>query len=269
MSEAPPLSRDALAVIRSRAEEIAKRAGERALAGFRQLDESAVSKKGAIDLVTEHDLAVEALIVAALREAFPDHQVIGEESAAHGDPSALIWHVDPIDGTTNFAHGHPFFCSSLGLYRGNEPLVGVLCAPALGALYSSAKGLGATRNGRAMHVSTRAELSSALAATGFSYDRRDNPDNNLSEFANVVLKVRGMRRCGSAALDLALVADGVYDFYWEKRLGVWDLAGGLALVREAGGRVTDFRGGDVDITAGEVCASNGVLHDELLALVGS
>ena len=262
------LSPEALRQIRTTAEAIAERAGARALLGFRQVDEAALGKKGAIDLVTEHDLAVEQLIVAALRDAFPDHRVVGEETAAHGAPSSFTWHVDPIDGTTNFAHGHPFFCSSLGLYRGNEPLVGVLCAPALGSLFSAAKGQGATRNGKPMKVSTRDTLSSAIAATGFSYDRRDNPDNNLAEFSQVVLKVRGMRRCGSAALDLAFVADGVYDLYWEKRLGVWDLAGGLVLVQEAGGRVTNFEGGAVDIQRGEVCASNGHLHDSLLSLVG-
>jgi myo-inositol-1(or 4)-monophosphatase len=242
---------------------IAKGAAELVTKGFRTGAD--VRKKGRIDLVTEWDLRSEELIRRALGRAFPDHGVVGEE----GDKvvRALTWYVDPLDGTTNFAHGHPFFSVSIALYAGAEPLVGVVAAPALHVVWQAGRGLGALRNDARCAVTPCAKLDDALCATGFPYDRQTNPDDNLREYRAFLKRTQGIRRCGSAAIDLALTGDGTYDVYWEQRLQPWDLAAGACIVREAGGTLTDYRGGAADVRTGELVATNGHLHEQTLALI--
>jgi len=260
-----PLDLQELREIRDVAQRIAMGAGDLLLTGWRSGDPQ-VRKKGAIDLVTDYDLRSEELLRRQLEDAFPTDAIVGEE----GDPTGngdRIWYVDPIDGTTNFAHGHFFFCVSLGLVDADERAVGIVHAPALGTTWTAARGLGTERNGERVSVSTTRSLDEALAATGFPYDRRETEDDNVRETAAALARVQGIRRCGSAALDLALVADGTYDLFWEQTLGPWDGAGGAALVDEAGGRVTGYGGDPFDLRAGHVVATNGPLHDAVLALL--
>ena len=248
------------------AEAVATEVGRYLLEGFRTA--ATVQFKGPIDLVTEYDVGAEERLRAALTEALP-YRVVGEEAGASGAPgSGAVWYVDPIDGTTNFAHGHPFFCISLGLYQDDGVgLVGVVHAPALGTTWVGGRGQGVRRNGVPVQVSRSANLNEALCATGFPYDRREAVDDNLREFGAVLKKARGIRRCGSAALDLALVADGTYAAYWEQRLGVWDMAAGALLVEAAGGQLSDYDGGAADVRLGRVVATNGLVHQELLAVL--
>jgi myo-inositol-1(or 4)-monophosphatase len=220
--------------------------------------------KGRTDLVTRFDRESEALLRDRLaRTPFP---IVGEEAGgarAVGVDEAT-WFVDPIDGTTNFVHGHPFYCVSIGLVVGVLPVLGVVVAPALGTEWTGAVGNGATRNGESCRVSEVSALTEALLATGFPYDRATSEDNNFDAFVAIKKKCQAVRRCGSAALDLCLVADGTYDGYWEKKLAPWDCAGGAALVAAAGGRVSDYAGGGVDILLGALLATNGHIHDALV-----
>ncbi|HEY6876904.1 MAG TPA: inositol monophosphatase family protein [Polyangiales bacterium] len=249
-------------------EHVARGAGALVMAGYRK--GSTITKKGAIDLVTEYDLASEAYITEELSRSFRHITVVGEETqgkrTVERTDDQLRFFVDPIDGTTNFAHGHPFFCVSLGLCRGPTPLAGVIYAPALGVCWTGSVDTGAQRNGEPCQVSERSALIDSLCATGFGYAVVGAEDNdNVDEFRQVQLRSRGLRRCGSAALDLALVADGTYDAYWEFLLQPWDVAAGAALVKAAGGRVSDFRDRDVDVVTGAIVASNGHVHRELLS----
>lgn len=244
---------------------IARRAAKLVLGRWR--GSLSVDRKGRIDLVTEVDLASEDLIREELAAAFPGVPIVGEERSEAAPLPETAFIVDPIDGTTNFAHGHPFFAVSIGLRREGALVLGVVAAPALGRVWDAAEGLGAFRDGAPMRVSARPSLEGALAATGFPYDRRERDDDNLAEHAAFVMATRGVRRCGSAACDLALVAEGTYDLYWEQGLKPWDLAGGVVLVREAGGRVTDYRGGAFALEDARLVASNGVVHDDALALL--
>ena len=243
------------------AERLAREAGDLVLRGFRT--GGAIDLKGRIDLVTEYDLKSEQLVRAGLAEAFPGHRIVGEEQAESGEGNH-VWYVDPIDGTTNFAHGHPFFCVSIALYEGSRGLAGVVHAPALGTCWTAAAGSGAHRNGEPCTVSTRDEMEEALCATGFPYDRWTNPDNNEREFSFFLKRTRGVRRCGSAALDLALLADGTYDIYWEQSLQAWDMCAGALLVTEAGGQLSDYAGKAADPRTGRLVASNGLLHEQAL-----
>lgn len=236
---------------------IALEAGEIAMRGYRAGTE--VRKKGAIDLVTEYDLACEAHIVARLQRAYPGMRVVGEEGHRASDSvgdDELVFYVDPIDGTMNYAHGHPFFCVSIGLCRGGVPLLGVIHAPALAVTWRGGGDVKTTRNQESCRVAESTEPIDFLCATGFPRDRASNPDNNYHEFVLTKNRVRGVRRCGSAALDLALVADGTYDVYWEQRLAPWDVAAGAALVIAAGGRVTGYDHSPVDVRGGAVIAAS-------------
>lgn len=226
----------------------------------------AIEKKGAIDLVTEHDRRTEDFIREQLHLALPHHRVLAEEEGASGEGES-IWYVDPIDGTTNFAHGHPFFAVSMGLVHRGVAQVGLILAPALGALYWGSLDTGAHRNAAPIRVSESEALSESLLATGFPYDRWESDDENLREHRAILKRSRGIRRCGAAALDLALVASGVYDGYWEQRLSPWDLAAGAFLVELAGGRVSSYQGGDLDLERGSLVTSNGHIHEELLRVL--
>lgn len=255
-----------LRAIRDEAVAIAEEAGRLVLGGWRA--GAAIHKKGAVDLVTDFDVRSEALIRERLARAFPAHPIVGEEGEAPPDATeGPAWYVDPIDGTTNFAHGHPFFAVALGFATPGARLVGVVHAPALGLTWASARGAGASRNGEPARVSRTATLDDALVATGFPYDRRTSEDDNLAEVAAMLKRTQGIRRCGAAALDLAHVADGTYDLFWEQTLGPWDMCAGAALIEEAGGRVTGYGGEPLDLRAGHVVATNGALHGAAQALL--
>jgi len=247
------------------AEAAAREGGSVAMEGWRA--GGAVSKKGRFDLLTEYDLRSEELIRERIESVFPSHRIIGEEHEETGS-GELVWYVDPIDGTTNFVHGHFFFCVSIALYRGASGLAGVVHAPALGVTWSAARAGGAFRNGEPCAVSARSRLDEALCATGFPYDRWTNPDNNQAELALFLERAQGIRRCGSAAIDLCLVADGTYDIYWEKGLNAWDMCAGALIVSEAGGRLSGYAGEPADPRTGRLIATNGLLHEDALRTVG-
>jgi myo-inositol-1(or 4)-monophosphatase len=220
--------------------------------------------------VTRFDRESETLLRDRLSAATP-YPVVGEEHGgerANGE-QALTWYVDPIDGTTNFVHGHPFWCISVGLLAGTQPVLGAVVAPSLAVEWTAIVGGEALRNGKPCSVSEIAALDDALLATGFPYDRRTSPENNFDAFVAIKKKCQAVRRCGSAAIDLCLVADGTYDGYWEQKLKPWDAAAGAAVVLAAGGRVSDYVGRGVDLMAGHVVATNGRIHDMLVAELGA
>ena len=223
-----------------------------------------IRHKGEVDLVTEHDLASEDIIRRSLRAAAPDWGLLCEEAGTEG-PRDVRWLVDPLDGTTNFAHGLPLFAIAIALEHEGELEVAVVDAPRLGCVWTAARGDGARKGGRPIRVSKTSRLDQALLATGFPYDRRTSPDNNLAEFGAMQRRAQAVRRCGAAVLDLAWLADGSFDGYWEAKLNPWDWATGMLLVAEAGGRVTDRAGQPASAHGRDLVASNGLIHDELIA----
>lgn len=249
---------------------IARAAAERAGALIRARWETPleVQHKGEVDLVTEVDLAAEAEVLSVLRTAFPQDRIVAEESGGEAG-GGRVWYVDPLDGTTNFSHGLPHFCVSIGLVDDDGPLVGVIHEPIRRWTFHAVRGGGAWRDGHRLRVTSRADLGTSLLATGFPYDRRTNPNNNMREAAWMIRRCVGLRRAGAAALDMAYVAAGWLDGYWEGKLKAWDIAAGTLLVTEAGGTVTGLYGEPLDLAAGHVTASNGHIHaaivDELLA----
>jgi len=219
--------------------------------------------KGDVDLVTEADRASEKLIVERIRQHFPSHDIVGEEGTRKDTGSDYRWYVDPLDGTTNFAHGYPVFCVSLGVEGTDGIVAGVLYDPTRDELFAAEKGSGASLNGRPIQVSNTKKLSESLLATGFpSHKRHKNP--NIHFYHQLTLRSHGLRRAGSAALDLANVASGRYDGFWEFNLNPWDTAAGVLLVTEAGGTVSRFDGSPWRIDSSETLASNGILHNELM-----
>jgi myo-inositol-1(or 4)-monophosphatase len=231
-----------------------------------------IDYKGVINLVTESDRASESLIVGGLREAYPDHGIRGEEGssiAPSGEGPHYFWHVDPLDGTTNFAHGIPHFSVSIGLAGPDGlPLIGLVYDPMRDECYSAIKGQGATLNSRLLSVSVETDLGHSVLSTGFPYDRRTNPDNNTREWLNFILRAQAVSRLGSAALDLCYVAAGRFDGFWESRLNPWDVTAGLVIVTEAGGRISNYQGGTEDLYDGRyVVASNGLIHDQILEVL--
>jgi myo-inositol-1(or 4)-monophosphatase len=247
--------------------EIGAEAGMLLLGGYRK--RPTPNEKAKHDLVTEFDLKSEALIVERLRQATPELGIVAEEGGRLGEEKPLSWFCDPLDGTTNFVHGHPFWCVSIGLLERGQPVAGAVVAPALGLTWMGFQGGPARRGDEICHVSETSELAHALLGTGFPPDRRTEPASNLETFARVQKVARGVRRCGSAALDMCLVADGTYDAYWERRLNAWDLAGGAAIVLSAGGTISALNGGPVDLSVGQLIASNGRVHSELQSVIGS
>ncbi len=248
---------------------IARQAGALVLARF-AAGHVETHKGSAHNLVTETDHASEALIVDALRRRYPGHAIRAEEGrGSRGDAATptVEWVVDPLDGTNNFAHGLPIWSVTLAAMRGTAVLAGVTYDPLRDELFSARRGGGAWLNGRRIAVSRRPRLDEAIVATGFPYDKATNPDNNVAQFAAVVPHVRGVRRLGSAALDLAYVAAGRLDAYWEHGTHAWDVATGVLLVAEAGGRVTDYTGAPAQVDGGRFVASNGLVHAELLAIL--
>jgi myo-inositol-1(or 4)-monophosphatase len=223
-----------------------------------------VRHKGEIDLVTEADLMSESIIVDRLRGAFPGDAVVAEEGGGHTGHGGRTWYVDPLDGTTNFAHGMPQFAVSIALADSRGLRLGIVHAPVFGWTFHAVRGEGAWLEGRRLRGGRSMHLEGALLATGFPYDRQARPRHNIDRFAHLLGRCQGVRRAGSAALDLAFVAAGWFDGYWEDRLQPWDLAAGCLLVDEAGGRLSAFDGGPADFLSGAVVASNGHIHVELL-----
>jgi len=224
-------------------------------------------KSSAIDLVTDVDRACEAAILDVICSTFPDHAVLAEESGARGEHE-FLWLVDPLDGTTNFAHGYPQVAISVALRRGLQTVLGVVYDPIREELFVARRGGGAFLNDRPLRVSSTASLASSLLASGFPYDRREHAVFYLSFFKAFMLRTQGIRRSGSAALDLCWVAAGRVDGFWEWKLKPWDTAAGALLVEEAGGRVSDFRGGRFNAFGEQTLASNGWIHEEMLELIG-
>ncbi len=248
--------------------EVARRAAQagaaQLLKHFGQLER--IREKGrAGDLVTEADLAAEQAVLAVLEEDTPELGVLAEESGRRaGRGSELEWCVDPLDGTTNYAHRYPFFGTSIGLTWRGQPLLGALAVPALEQLYWAAPGLGAWCNDTPIRVSSCDVLASSLLVTGFAYDRHDRLDNNYAEFAWFTHRTRGVRRGGAAAVDLAFVADGRLDGYWERGLSPWDLAAGVVLVEQAGGVVCAYDGGPARLEDGRLIACTPGIRQALI-----
>ncbi len=226
-----------------------------------------VKYKGVVNLVTEMDLLAEKVIVSEIRKRYPDHSLLAEEKTDLRGDSPYRWVIDPLDGTTNYAHGYPVFSVSIALEKAGEVILGVVYDPTRDELFVGKKGKGARLNGRKIHVSSTPKLSECLLATGFPYDIRETAADNFDHFRNFALRVHAVRRAGSAALDLCYVAAGRFDGFWEMKLGPWDLAAGSLMVREAGGKVTDFLGTPLVLDGKYVLASNGKIHREMLQIL--
>ncbi len=260
-----PISRNDLEVRLDFAIEQARRAGALLREGQGRVLE--VNHKGAIDLITEYDLRSEQLLVEAIQEAYPGDAILAEEEGELGEGEAR-WLIDPLDGTTNYAHGLPIFTVSIAWAVDLRPLVGVVYDPMRDELFHALQGGGAWLNGRRLQVSQERVLESSLLVTGFPYDRRTNPENNLDHFAAFALRTRGVRRLGAASLDLANVAAGRFDGYWEVRLWPWDWAAGMLLVEEAGGRISRTDGSpDVFAQPTSMLASNGLIHEAMVRVL--
>lgn len=247
-------------------EAMARSAGEVTLRHFRQL--RGYEKKGTLDLVTAADHASEAVIVGEIQRHFPHHAILAEEGGRAGNAdSEYLWVVDPLDGTTNFAHGMPLYSISIAVLHRGEPIAGGVFAPALGEMYLAARGQGATRNGSPIRVSGVDSVGDALIVTGFPYNRREILDWLVERVGRALANGQGLLRLGSAALDFSYLAAGHIDVFYEVNLKPWDMAAGVLLVREAGGKVTALDGTPFDLFAGRMLATNGLLHEEMIPLV--
>ena len=240
---------------------MAREAGSLLMGYFRE--HVKIEYKGDVDLVTVADRKSEALILERIRGQFPSHDVMGEEGTRIETGSEYKWYVDPLDGTTNFAHGYPVFCVSLGVERLGKRVAAVIYDPTRDEMFSAELGSGARLNGKEIHVSATANLGECLIGTGFPSQKR-NKNPNIYFYHQLTLRTHGVRRAGSAALDLCNVASGRYDGFWEFNLNPWDTAAGVLIVEEAGGKVTDFSGGDFQIASRETVATNGLVHGALL-----
>ncbi|MGH7855791.1 MAG: inositol monophosphatase family protein [Candidatus Binatia bacterium] len=220
-------------------------------------------KSNTIDLVTETDRACERAILEELTAAFPSYAVLAEESGARGE-SDFRWVIDPLDGTTNFAHSYPQVAISIALLRRDEPLFGLVCDPIRDETFVARRGGGAFCNEEPLRVSSTPALSTSLLATGFPYDRRRFADFYVAHLKEFMMRTHGVRRAGAAALDLCWVAAGRVDGFWEWKLKAWDLAAGALIVEEAGGRTSDFDGAAMDLFGEQCLASNGAIHDEMI-----
>ena len=226
-----------------------------------------INYKGRIDLVTELDLRSESVIIQTIRARFPEHDILTEESDIPQSGAVHRWIVDPLDGTTNYAHGYPFFAVSIAVESNGRVVAGVVYNPLPDELFSAAVGGGSFLNGRRIGVSDTSELDRSLLSTGFPYSIRDCPDTNIDNFSRLIMNCQGVRRDGAAALDLCHVACGRNDGFWERGLFPWDVAAGGLFVHEAGGRITDYGGGESDIHRKEILATNGLIHEQMMALL--
>ncbi len=229
-----------------------------------------VSLKGNINLVTEADLASEKLIIEKIRSHYPKHSILAEESGETGaaveGENVWKWIIDPLDGTTNYAHGYPCFCVTIAVEHRGEIVVGVTFDPTREEMFAAEKGSGATLNGRKIQASETEKLQEALLVTGFPYDVGER-ENFIKHFSELLVKSRGIRRDGSAAIDMAYVACGRFDGFWEEGLNAWDVAAGVLLIEEAGGRVSYYDDSKFSIYAAPICASNNLIHSEMLEVL--
>ena len=249
----------------ARATELAREAGS--LQRSRLWQPFGIEYKGEIDLVTEVDRACEELLVKGLKGSFPDHDFLAEENVYASRGARHKWIIDPLDGTTNFAHGFPWFAVSIALEINGEVELGVVYHTMMDELFIAVKGEGAYLNGSRLRVSSRSPLRSSLLASGFPYDSATDRENNFAHFVNFQMGARGIRRAGAAALDLAYVAAGRLDGYWESKLKPWDVAAGQLLVSEAGGTVTGFGGEAYSVYNHRILASNGLIHGEMVGML--
>lgn len=227
-----------------------------------------IEHKNPINLVTDADHAAEQCVIDIIRSRYPNHGVLAEERGQSSNSSSpYLWIIDPLDGTTNFAHGFPAYCVSIGLEFNGEGVVGAVYDPTRNELFTAIKGFGARLNGQTIRVSHTADLDQALLVTGFAYDIRETAENNLDHFNRFALRAQGLRRTGSAALDLCYVAAGRFDGFWEVKLNPWDMAAGSVIVREAGGTITDLRGKAHSLYGKELVASNGHIHSAMLSVI--
>lgn len=223
-----------------------------------------IQEKRPGDLVTEADQAAEKAVLEVIGRHFPEHQILAEESGHQGNQgSPYLWAIDPLDGTTNYAHQYPFSATSIALLINGIPQVGVVFDPIHQELFRAATGLGATRNRQPIHVSSTQALANSLLVSGFAYDRRETSDNNYAEFCHLTHLTQGVRRGGSASIDLAYIACGRLDGYWERGLSTWDIAAGIVLVQEAGGTVTAYDQSPQQLSSGRLLATNGYIHAAL------
>ena len=228
-----------------------------------------ITMKGEINLVTEADLASEALIIERIKSYYPKHSILAEESGEAvviGGDSTWKWIIDPLDGTTNFAHGYPCFCVTLALEHNGEIVIGVTYDPTRNELFAAERGKGATLDGKPIRVSQTEGLGSSLIVTGFPYDIKQR-DNFAQHLTDMLLQSRGVRRDGSAAIDMAYVACGRFDAFWEEGLNPWDVAAGVLLIEEAGGQVSYYNGSKFSIYEAPICASNGLIHSQMLSIL--
>lgn len=237
-----------------------------------RLGRAQISSKGDIDLVTEADLAAERLIIDRINSHYPRHAILAEESGASEEIAAgksdWKWIIDPLDGTTNYAHGYPCFCVSIAVERAGAIEIGVVYDPSRDEMFAAERGQGATLNDRPICVSTVDDLNNAMLCTGFPYNVRERP-NFARDFVNFTMTAQAVRRDGSAALDLAYLACGRFDGFWEDGLNAWDVAAGVLLIEEAGGRVTDYHGDPLNIYTPRVVATNGRVHDAMMRILNS
>ena len=248
--------------------ETAHLAGNILANNFRKLEASDTAFKGSRDPVTRVDKESENLIVSRIRDSFPDHAIIAEESYLGEETSNdYKWVIDPLDGTVNYMHGLPIFAVSIALEHMGEKIIGVVHAPQIGETYHAEAGKGAYLNGEKISVSSNQEMNRAVMATGFAYNRNEVKYRNFDNFERISLRCMGMRRMGAASLDLAWVGCGIFDGFWEAYLKPWDIAAGALIVREAGGKVSDFDGGENFWQTGNIVASNGLLHEDLRSLI--
>lgn len=223
--------------------------------------------KGAVNLVTEFDKRSQEIIFSHLSAQFPDHDFLAEEDLCEQRGSEFRWIIDPIDGTTNYAHNFPIFCVSIALEWKSKVVCGVIYDPMRGEMFSAISGKGSFLNGQRILASTTRALDASLLATGFPYDVRESDVNNIDHFANFATRVQAIRRCGSAALDLCYVACGRFDGFWELKLSPWDVASGILIVEESGGHVTDFKGKATNIYGKDLLASNGLIHEQMIQIL--
>ena len=244
--------------------DLARKAGVLLKKKFNQKHE--IHYKGKINLVTEADKMSEDLIIAAIKQTFPDHGILSEESPAIAGREKLRWIIDPLDGTTNYAHGYPVFCVSIALEKDGVVVLGVIYDPMREEMFVAVRGEGAHLNDNKLIVSSTRNISGSLLATGFPYDIRESKENNLNYFNAMAKKVQAIRRAGAAALDIAYVAAGRFDGFWELKLMPWDMAAGCLMVEESGGIVSDLFGGRWSISSPHVLVSNGLIQEQMITV---
>ncbi|HUU03903.1 MAG TPA: inositol monophosphatase family protein [Myxococcota bacterium] len=243
-----------------------RQAGAIQLAGLSQTRQ--IRHKGTYDLVTDVDGECERAMLAILEQALPEAGILAEEGSPTEPDARDVWIVDPLDGTTNYAHGYPTFSAVVALRQAGEIVLGAVYDPLRDELFEARRGRGAQLNGQAIAVSQTRELAQSLLSTGFPYDRLEHNDTNLERFCALTMRTQGVRRGGSASLDLCYTACGRLDGYWEIRLHPWDICAGALIVAEAGGQISDMQGARCDLSGAEIVASNGRLHAALLAALG-